>query len=103
VSVIWRKRSDAIALDRDDVGKCGVDCGADALGRADCPLPLKLRREPWRWTLGRRLASVDVDHLSATCRPGEPGHLIARQTILDSTDAVVKNCAMALPSEVSDS
>jgi hypothetical protein len=33
----------------------------------------------------------------------ESGHLIARQTILDSSGVIVKDCAMALLSEVSDS
>ncbi len=83
--------------------------GAEALDRAEWPQPLKARREPMRRTLSRGLASVDVDQdrlraaLIDVPYAVVRRHLVARQTIPASADAIVEDCAQALLKEVSGS
>jgi AcrR family transcriptional regulator len=83
--------------------------GADALGSAEWPRPLQARRDPLRRTLSRRLAGVDADRdrtraaLIDVPYAVVRRHLVARQTIPRSVDAIVEDCVRALMKEVSDS
>ncbi len=82
--------------------------GAEAPGRAEWPQPLTARREPLRRTLSRLMASmgVDQDRLKAALVDVPYAvvrrHLVARQTIPASVDAIVEDCARALLKLVSD-
>lgn len=76
--------------------------GAEALDRALWPQPLTDRREPLRRKVDRGLAGVDVDQerLKAAVIDVPYAvvrrHLVARQTIPASADAIVEDCARAL-------
>ena len=76
--------------------------GADALDRAEWPQALRTRRELLRRLLNRRLATVPVDRERLTAAIVDVPyaivrrHLLARQRIPASADAIVEDCARAL-------
>ena len=76
--------------------------GADALCQADWPAPLKVRRDRVRGATRRLLAMLDADadrvHAAVIDVPYAVvrRHLVARQTIPESAEAIVRDCAEAL-------
>jgi AcrR family transcriptional regulator len=76
--------------------------GADALCRADWPAPLKARRDRVRNATRRLLAGLDADadrvHAAVVDVPYAVvrRHLVARQTIPESAEQIVRDCAVAL-------
>ena len=82
--------------------------GADALDRPAWPEYVRTRRSALRRTLNRALARLDVEpeRLRAAVVDVPYAiarrHLVARQTIPSSADAIVEDCVRALLAEVSD-
>lgn len=76
--------------------------GPGALGTAEWPESVRERRDELQATLAGAMAgfTVDADRLRAAIADVPVGvvrrHLVARQTIPDSAEAIVEDCARAL-------